>query len=357
MKWCFLHNYVLLISLMLSVPILGSESHLADVGTFSIVACDSSAGELGVAVHSKSLAVGNAVPYAAPGVGAVATQARSNLGYGPDAIALLEEGIPVAEVVEILTSKDPNRAIRQLGVIDIHGRSACFTGEQCAEWAGHIAAPGLAVQGNILAGEQVVRAMYTKFLGEPGSLANRLLAALEAGQEAGGDRRGQQSAALLVVKDGVQTFIDLRVDDHVMPIAELRRLLVLHEQTSQVDTYLYFGRKYLADGNAGEAESAYASAISIAQKYQDAGNADLLNSVAWELAIADQHLDIALKFAEQAVSHSPGRAEIWDTLAEVHFHLKNYREAVKAQERAVELDPDQSSFQERLEMMKAAESQ
>jgi len=357
MKCCYLHKYVLLISLLLSMPIFASESHFADVGTFSIVACDSSAGELGVAVHSRSLAVGSAVPYAVAGVGAVATQARSNLSYGPGAITLLEHGTPVAEVVRILTSKDVGKANRQLGVVDAFGQTACFTGEGCAEWAGHIPGSGFAVQGNILAGEQVVQEMAKTFSTESGSLAHRLLAALEAGQEAGGDRRGQQSAALLVVKKGVPKFVDLRVDDHVTPIAELRHLLILHEQTSQVNTYLYLGKKYTADGNASEAQSAYASAIEIAQKYKDAGNADLLNSVAWELAVADRHLDIALEFAEQAVSNSPGRAEIWDTLAEVHFRLKNYREAVKAQKKAVEIDPDQSSFRERLEMMEAAQSQ
>ncbi len=201
--------------------------------TFSIVAFDPETGDLGVAVQSKFLAVGAVVPYAKAGVGAVATQSYANLLYGPEGLRLLEEGLPPEEVIRRLTSQDEEAHLRQVGIVDAHGRSAAFTGEGCFEWAGHRTGPNVAVQGNILVGPETVDAMYETFLSTEGDLAHRLVSALAAGQAAGGDRRGQQSAALLVVREGgsyggfTDKYIDLRVDDHPQPIEELARLLEL----------------------------------------------------------------------------------------------------------------------------------
>ena len=211
--------------------------------TFSIVACDLEEEAWGVAVQSKFLAVGAVVPWAEAGVGAIATQAWANTTYGPEGLALLREGRPAGEVVRLLTEADANRDRRQLGVVDAQGCAAAFTGSGCSEWAGHRVGDGYACQGNILAGPAVVDAMaeaYEASRRDGLTLADRLLAALRAGQAAGGDRRGQQSAALLVVRPRGgyggfnDRYIDLRVDDHPQPIEELGRLVIVHR--------LYFTR-------------------------------------------------------------------------------------------------------------------
>jgi uncharacterized Ntn-hydrolase superfamily protein len=209
--------------------------------TFSVVARSADGSCWGVAVASKFLAVGSAVPAAAAGVGALATQAWANLAYRPDGLGLRREGRSAQQVVDELTGADPEREHRQLGVVDRDGRSATYTGRECLAWAGGRCGPGYAVQGNILAGEQVVAALERAWLASDPTapLARRLLAALEAGDGAGGDRRGRQSAAVYVVKAGggyggtSDAMVDLRVDDHEAPIPELARLLDLHD--------LYFG--------------------------------------------------------------------------------------------------------------------
>jgi uncharacterized Ntn-hydrolase superfamily protein len=206
---------------------------LSPIATFSIAAADPDAHECGVAVASKFLAVGTIVPWARAGIGAVATQAWANLGYGPDGLRLLEQGLAPADVIDRLTSLDAMAAHRQVGLVDMRGGSATFTGDQCFPWAGGQTAPGVAAQGNILVGEQTVSAMVETYRETSGPLAARLLAALNAGDRAGGDRRGRQSAAMLVVKPGAgyggfnDRYLDLRVDDHPDPVSELGRLFVL----------------------------------------------------------------------------------------------------------------------------------
>ena len=204
------------------------------VSTFSIVARDPVTGDLGVAVESKFLAVGAVVPWVRAGVGAIATQAWANVDYGPRGLALLAEGKSAREVVETLTGEDEGRARRQLGVVDAQGHAASYTGPECNDWAGGVEGDGFCCQGNILTGPEVVAAMAAAYRESDGTFANRLLSALEAGQAAGGDSRGQQSAAIFVAREGGgygggnDRYIDLRVDDHPRPIAELRRLVMLH---------------------------------------------------------------------------------------------------------------------------------
>lgn len=203
--------------------------------TFSIVACDPGTSEVGVAVQSKFLSVGSAVPWAIGGVGAIATQAWANTTYGPRGLALLQEGKAPDEVVLWLTDSDEHRDERQLGIVDATGRSATYTGARCMDWAGGIAGTNFAAQGNILAGKGVVDGLASAFQQTQGHLADRLIAALRAGQAAGGDRRGKQSAALYIAKPGGgyagfnDRYIDLRVDDHPDPIEELARILELHK--------------------------------------------------------------------------------------------------------------------------------
>ena len=211
--------------------------------TFSIAAADLAAQpspEWGVAVASKFLAVGAVVPWARAGVGAIATQAFANIAYGPDGLDLLAAGRDANAVLEHLTSEDGMRAQRQAGVVDAEGRAATFTGDECFDWAGGLTGDGYCCQGNILTGPDVVEAMSAAYEGAQGDLADRMLAALRAGDAAGGDRRGRQSAALLVVREGggygggTDKTVELRVDDHEAPVAELARLLGLHR--------LYFPR-------------------------------------------------------------------------------------------------------------------
>jgi uncharacterized Ntn-hydrolase superfamily protein len=205
-----------------------------EVATFSIVARDAKTGELGIAVQSRFMAVGAVVPWARGAVGAVATQALANPEFGPDGLKLLEQGKSPQEVLEHFQRTDPGIDERQVGIVDSQGRSATFTGKNCLNWAGGRTGRGYAVQGNILAGEAVVNAMAEAFEKAQGDLGSRLLEALQAGQDAGGDKRGMQAAALLIVHpqwgyDGRNDrYRDLRVDEHTDPIRELRRIYLLH---------------------------------------------------------------------------------------------------------------------------------
>jgi uncharacterized Ntn-hydrolase superfamily protein len=211
------------------------------VATYSIVACDLDARQWGVAVQSKFLAVGSVVPWAEPEVGAIATQSYANPRYGPDGLALLRDGLGANEVVQRLTAEDEGRDERQLGVVDAHGDSASWTGPSCNKWAGDRTGPGYAAQGNILVGEETVAALARTFEETTQvPLVQRLLECLVAAQAAGGDRRGQQSASVLVVQlDGgyaglSDLLVDLRVDDHERPIEELRRIYALHQRLFEV---------------------------------------------------------------------------------------------------------------------------
>jgi uncharacterized Ntn-hydrolase superfamily protein len=211
--------------------------------TFSIAATDGTA--WGVAVASKFLAVGAAVPAARAGIGAIATQSYANLAYRPDGLAMLTDGKTAQETLDALTAADDLREQRQAGIVDGHGRAAAFTGSGCHPWAGGVTGDGYAIQGNILVGEGVVHAMEQAWLASDATdpLARRMLAALTAGDEAGGDKRGRQSAALLVVQadggygGGSDVHVDLRVDDHAAPVTEMARLVDLHDLFfTKVDT-------------------------------------------------------------------------------------------------------------------------
>jgi uncharacterized Ntn-hydrolase superfamily protein len=214
--------------------------------TFSVVARDPATGDLGCAVQSKFLAVGAAVIHARAGAGAIATQALSNVSYGPRGLALLDDGAAAGQALDILLGSDPLAHRRQAGIVDTRGRAAAHTGSGCTAWAGHVTGEGFACQGNMLVSGDTVQAMagvIREAAGVP--FPERLVRCLEAGQAAGGDSRGQQSAALLVVRDGAgygglsDRLVDLRVDDHPDPIGELARLLDLHR--------LYFERPARGD--------------------------------------------------------------------------------------------------------------
>ena len=207
---------------------------LPSLSTFSIVGHDPQAEEWGVAVQSKFLAVGAVVPWATAGVGAVATQSYANTSFGPDGLALMAQGLSAGQALDQLIATDEGRARRQVGLVDAQGQAATFTGDECHAWAGGMAATHYAAQGNILVSGATVEAMARTFEGARGELADRLVAALAAGQAAGGDRRGKQSAAVLVVRAAGgysghnDRYMDLRVDDDPAPIERLKALVDLH---------------------------------------------------------------------------------------------------------------------------------
>lgn len=204
--------------------------------TFSIVACDLQAGDWGIAVASRFPAVGAVVPWARAGVGAVATQSWANTSFGPRGLELMGEGRSSAEALRLMLDGDEGRAQRQAGAVDARGRAATFTGEECMAWAGGVTGEGFACQGNILVGAEVVAAMARGFEEAEGDLVDGLLAALRAGDRVGGDRRGRQSAALLVVREAggyggyTDRYVDLRVDDHPDAVAELARVFDVYDR-------------------------------------------------------------------------------------------------------------------------------
>ena len=208
--------------------------------TFSIVACDLEEQTWGVAVASKFPAVGAVVPWAQAGIGAVATQSFANTSFGPRGLALMGTGLSAQETLNRLLEDDPDKELRQVGLVDAKAGSATFSGSGCFAWAGGVAKKGYAIQGNILAGKKVVSAMEKSFLKTKGDLPTRLHAALLAGDRAGGDKRGRQSAAIYVVKPKggyggyLDRWLDYRVDDHEDPVLRLGELIELH--------HLYFGK-------------------------------------------------------------------------------------------------------------------
>lgn len=214
----------------------GSAGAAQPVATFSIVAYDPGTGDLGVAVQSKFFAVGSVVPYAQANVGAIASQAFGNTTFGPRGLELLAEGLAPAEVLDRLLAADSLRERRQVGIVDAQGHAAAFTGEECMAWAGHESGENFTAQGNILVSEETVAAMARAFRQTEGILGEKLMCALEAGQAAGGDSRGMQSAAMLIVRAGGgyggynDRYCDLRVDDHENPIAELRRIFNIWQE-------------------------------------------------------------------------------------------------------------------------------
>lgn len=319
---------------------------LSVLSTFSITAYDADTGEWGVAVASCVPFAYNSVAWAEAEKGAIATQSWTNHFYGTDGMTLLESGLSADSVVSILTSADSLREQRQLGIVDMYGNSASFTGEMCMDWAGSLQGDGYTVQGNILTGPEVVAAMEQAFLATEGTpLAERLYAALVAGEEAGGDSRGRQSAGLLVVRTqsghsgATDRFVELVVNDNPDPLAVLGEHLYTWElyncvpvYSNEIDTDPVFEERMLhIIGQISERGS---------------DNPQLLNLGAWELAIRDMMLDDAIAMARQAVELAPEDSNIRDTLAEALFRNGNVEEAIEQIEFALELDPENVYLQD-----------
>lgn len=327
-------------------------------GTFSIAAYDSATGEVGVAVQSRVFGVGPRVAWVQAGAGAIATQANSNEAFGPDGLRLLEAGLSAQETLDWLLAHDPGRAARQVGIVDAEGGVAHWTGEECMDWAGHAGGVAYTCQGNILAGEAVVAGMVRAMEATAGEeLARRLIAALEAAQEAGGDRRGRQSAALLVGRVHPQypeyatRYVDIRVDDHATPIQELARLYAMYEAQGLVQAHMRFAMLFEEEGReeaaARERERVGEALVRILQA--DSADAGMLNSLAWFTATHDIYLPQALIAAERAAALEPENSNILDTLAEVHFRLGDVEQAIEVGTRALEIAPEDAYLQRQLE--------
>ena len=271
--------------------------------TYSLVARDPTTGELGVAVQSHYLAVGPVVPWARPGVGAVATQARARVDYGPRGLDLMADGVPAPEALRRLTAADEGRASRQVAMIDAEGRVAAHTGSQCIREAGDIQGDGVSCQANIMASTAVWPAMLEAFRASEGPLAGRLLDTLDAAEAEGGDLRGRQSAAVLVVPPAGERWeqvVSLHVEDHPEPLRELRRLLGLH------DAYRLASRAEdeLADGHPDEADRLFARAAELAPE------ADELRFWASLGYARSGQLDLALAHFEAAQAAHDGWHEL-----------------------------------------------
>jgi uncharacterized Ntn-hydrolase superfamily protein len=334
----------------------------APEGTFSIVAYDSVTQELGVAVQSKYFSVGTAVPWALADVGAVATQATVNMSLGKQALAMLGSGLSAAEALRALAATDSLWDSRQVGIVDARGRAVSWTGPRCLDWAGGVTGAGFACQGNILAGSAVVEGLARAFRETQGELAERLIAALEAGQAAGGDKRGQQSAALIVVRPSAthpefrERYVDLRVEDHKTPIAELRRLWEIFAGFHGAGRHLTYAAEYDAAGRHGLAERernrvGETLRRALARKEQDAS---LLNGLAWSCATNGIFLDEARDAADRAARIEPRNVDILDTLAEVYFRLGKPLKAIEVESRAATIDPKSQYLKDQLERFRGA---
>jgi uncharacterized Ntn-hydrolase superfamily protein len=322
-------------------------------GTFSIVAFDPDTQELGVAVQSRAFSVGGGVPWAEAGVGAIATQASTNESFGPRGLAMLHSGYSAEEVLELLVASDDGRENRQLGIVDAKGRSASYTGSKCLTWAGDSTAAGLAVQGNILAGPAVVSEMVRAYFDTGGELAERLIAALYAAQAAGGDRRGQQSAAILVVRPSDRfpeyrtRYIELRVEDHPDPINELERVFRIHQASDLLRAHLRYAEHFdsVGDTTAAARERERIGETLLRTLARDDADAGALNALAWYCATSDMYLEESLQAAERASELEPENSGILDTLAEVLFRLGRNKEAIEVIDRALAIDPEDEYLQ------------
>ncbi len=336
-----------LLSAVLLAALCATASARNDPSTFSIVAYDSVTQELGVAVQSKYFSVGLVVPWAEAGVGAVATQASVNPSFGPQALAMLRSGMSADHVLRALAANDSaGWQSRQVAVVDARGRAANWTGPKCMDWAGGETGPGFAVQGNILAGPAVASGMARGFLESKGELAERLIASLEAGQAAGGDKRGMQSAALIVVRPGgrpehAHRYVDLRVEDHPNAIKEIRRVWQIHEGFHGAAAHLEYAEQY---DRAGREDLAAVERDRVRETLDRAlarreKDASLLNGLAWSCATRGIFLDQARLAAERGVALEPKNVDILDTLAEVYFRSGDSAKAIEVETRAARLDP------------------
>jgi uncharacterized Ntn-hydrolase superfamily protein len=326
-------------------------------GTFSIVAVDPETGEYGVAVASKVPDVGFVVPWIEADVGAVASQAQSNPYLGPWVIEFLVEGENAEGALSRALEKDTLAESRQVGVVDKDGNAAAYTGNATSAWAGHKTAPYVSVQGNILTGAEVVDSMFSVFQRTEGPLGERLLMALEAGEAAGGDKRGKQSAALSIKRTrgwyqgAGDRMIELKVVDHPEPVQELRRQF-------DVVKYVFLAPAYLrlADEEEDKAQIflSMTYALLIEALESDIKDSGVYNNLAWEFALRKVYPEKTLEAALNAHALDPEDANIMDTVAEAYYAMKDFENAIRYEEEALKREPDNQFFTNQLEKFRKA---
>ncbi|MBZ5543113.1 MAG: DUF1028 domain-containing protein [Acidobacteriia bacterium] len=351
------------IAVLVLAPVLPGAAKPRPAGTYSIAGFDPVAGDLGVAVQSRYLAVGVGAPFAKANVGAIAIQCFQNASYGPRGLELLEKGLSPKEVVDELIRADPERDLRQVGVVDAHGRSFSYTGKNCPEWRGGRFGPNYVVQGDIVVGEAVVVSLEKAFVNTGGSLADRLLAALDAAEAAGGDRRGKQSAALLVVRKngGVSgfsdRFIDIRVDDNPDSVRELKRIYALWERQFLALSRLRTAEDFARAGNveAARLERERARAPFEQDLRANPNDVDALETIAWVLTETGLDLDRAVELAERAIKLAPGEDDYRATLAEAYFRKGNIAKAIEIETELVQKNPGDTDYAKSPDRFKAAQ--
>lgn len=330
------------------------------VGTYSIVARDPVTGDFGVAVQSKFMAVGAVVPWAKANVGAIATQALANTSFGPEGLRMLSFGWTAQEVLDSLIASDPDRDHRQVGIVDPQGNSLAYTGTRCQAYAAHRLGPGYAVQGNILAGPAVIDGMGLAYERTQGDLADKLLAALAAAEKAGGDSRGRQSAALLIVREGGgygglnDRMVDLRVDDHPDPVGELARLYSLWNGTFLLEMRMASVARFNANKQFAAAQEETRRVVDAlnAQLRDHPDDPEVLNRVAWILSTNGIAKERALELAKRAAALAPGDPRIMDTLAECHFQLGQVDRAIAIESELVAKEPANEYYWNQLQKFK-----
>jgi uncharacterized Ntn-hydrolase superfamily protein len=324
-------------------------------GTFSIVAMDPQTNEWGIAVASKVFDVGYIVPWCEAGVGAVATQAYANPYIGPWVLAALRDGKSAEEALKIILEKDSLAEDRQVGIVDRTGASIAYTGQNCLDWAGHTTAPYVSVQGNILTGPDVIDSMLAVFQRTDGPLAERLLAALEAGERAGGDSRGKQSAAIMVVRkqggyDGVDDrLVDLKVVDNPEPVKELRRQYEMWQYTFLAPAYIR-----LADKENEEIFIKRAYSLLLKALQSNIKSPDVFNNLAWEFALRKKYPKETLEAAHKAHTLAPDDQNIMDTVAEAYYAAEDFENAVLWEKKALANDPENGFFKKQLKKFEEA---
>jgi len=330
---------------------------LSGYGTFSIVATDPETDEYGVAVASRVLDVGYIVPWVKADVGAVATQALSNPYFGPHLLEALEQGRSADKALQKVLEEDTIPEQRQVGIVDKKGNAASHTGSGTTAWAGHKTAQYVAVQGNILTGPEVVDSMFAVFARTQGPLAERLLCALEAGEKAGGDSRGKQSASLVVVTKrggylGVDDrLVDLKVVDNPEPVKELRRQYELWQYAFMAPAYL---RLSIENTNKEGLLLERTYALLMKALASDLESPEVYNSIAWEFALLKRYPKETLEAAKKAHALAPEDANIMDTVAEAFYAAGNYEEAVRWETNALKIEPENAFFKEQLEKFRTA---
>jgi uncharacterized Ntn-hydrolase superfamily protein len=326
------------------------------VGTISIVAVDSLTGDIGVAVLSRVLSVGAIVPYAKAGVGAVATQATANTTYGPVGLEMLSRGIEPYEAIGAMLLNDADTTVRQVGMVDAKGNSYAFTGSGCVQKATHYFGSGYSVQGNILSSESIVKVIARTFELARGTLSDRLLSALESGERASADA-GYRSASLLVVRENGgylgfnDRYVDVRVDDSPTPMEELKRLYKLWVNRFTFDTQIKSIEVFMAQNNISAAREELQRLVNDlnAQLRDKPDDPDVLNRIAFILTTYDIDRERALDLAKRAAKIEPTNDRILSTLAECHFYLGHYDEAIAIGAELVKRAPANDNFWKRLQ--------